>query len=56
MFSLTRLDDDRSEVSESWRAWNPLSLSAPALVKLLKWVFQGGLEQLASEYGPDKSH
>ena len=48
--SVTRLDDDRSEVA--WKVnlefspWNPLSLSAPALVKLLKWVFQGGLEQL----------
>ena len=58
--SVTRLDDDRSEVA--WKVnlefnpWNPLSLSAPALVRLLEWVFQGGLEQLEREYGPDKAH
>ena len=57
--SVTRLDDDRSEVA--WKVnlefnpWNPLSWSGPVLVRLLKWVFQGGLEQLAREYGGDAS-
>ncbi len=57
--SVAWIDDDRSEVA--WKVnmefnpWNPLSVSAPAMAKLLKWVFQGGLEQLAREYGGDAS-
>ena len=57
--SVTRIDDDRSEVA--WRVdmefnpWNPLSVSAPAMAKLLKWVFQGGLDQLVREYGGNAS-
>lgn len=57
--SVTRLDDDRSElawkVNLEFNPWNPLSWSAPVLVRLLEWVFRGGLEQLAQEYGEDAS-
>ena len=52
--SLAPIDNKRCEVTWAvnfdFKPWHPLSWAAPILVPVFKWIFQGGLDQLAEDF------